>query len=372
MAFKDREDGRCEVTYRDGRSRVRSRVFDSRALAEAHLIAEAGPASSSLKRQVRLEGLAESYFQNQRKRAASQRSISRLSSAVRDHLIKPLSNATASNVTVEMMLELLSGWQKASPYTIVDRMCLIERVFEHGHEHGVVAANVARSAFKDKRPPCPPSPPPVWPSEGEIARLRSLNLSLADRAVLELILETRPSGAELAALRWTEVLRRNGTPFEVQYHFVMQNGVEWRQPNPQRYREIELDQSAVWLKGWHEACGCPEDGYVFPGRIGGPRSDSAFNRIVRGIQLLADMPIRQSQRVGRRGGKRTKPSHDKINNYVPKYSLEQLGNLAVVKWYEAGHRGIALENRVGRSTKALGTWTAVFKELDMRSGRTGK
>ena len=372
MAFKDREDGKCEVTYRDGRSRVRPRVFDSRALAEAHLIAEAGPASSSLKRQVRLEGLAESYFQNQKMRAASQLSIRRESNAVRDHLIKPLSNATASNVTVEMMLELLSGWQKASPYTIVDRMRLVERVFEHGHKHGVVASNAARSAFKDKRPPRPPSPPPVWPSEGEIARLRSLSLPLADRAALELILETRPSGAELAALRWTEVRRRNGTPFEVRYHFVMRNGVEWRQPKPQRHREIKIDQSADWLKRWHEACGCPEDGYVFPGKTGGPRTHTDFNYIVKSIQLLADMPIRQSQRAGRRSKKRTKSPTSIVGWYEPKYSLEQLGNLAVVKWYEAGHRGIALENRLGCSTTTLKIWNSVFKELDMRSGRTGR
>jgi integrase len=372
MAFKDREDGRCEVTYRDGRSRLRVRVLASRALAEAHLIADGGRASASLKRQVGLEGLAESYFQYQRMRASTQLSISVGSSAVRDHLIRPLSNATASSVTVETMLGLLNKWQKASPYTIVDRMRLIERVFEHGHKHGVVASNVAQVAFKDKRPPRPPSPPPLWPPEWEIARLRSLSLSLADRAVLELILETRPSAMELAALRWPQILRCNGTPIKVQYHFVMQNGVEWRQPIPQRHREIELDQSAEWLKGWHEACGCPEDGYVFPGRAGGPSSHATFSRIVKRIQLLADMPIRQSQRESRRGRKRTKPARDKTSSYVAKYSFEQLGNFAVVKWYEAGHRGIALENRVGRSTKTLGTWTAVFKELDMRSGRTGK
>lgn len=371
MAFKDREYGRCEVTYRDGCSRVRLRVFDSRALAEAHLIALAGPASSSLKRQVRLEGLAESYMQSQRIKSASQLSITREYNAVRDHLIRPLSNATASSVTVEMMLELLSGWQKASPYTIVDRMHLIERVFEHGHKQGVVAANVARSAFKDKRPPCPPSPQPVWPTEGEIARLRSLSLPLADRAVLELVLETRPSAMELAALRWPQVLRRKGKPFEVHYHFVMQNGVEWRQPKVRRHREIELDQSACWLKRWHEACGCPEGGYVFPGRTGGPHTPSDFNCIVKRIQLAAEMPIRQSQRVGRRGKKRTKTPTGKVHKYEPKYSLEQLGNLAVVQWYAAGHRGIALENRLGCSTTTLKIWNSVFKELDLR-GRTGR
>lgn len=373
MGFRQLADGRCELSFRDGRSRSRQITLASRVDAEVHLMAHAGQKSEALKRKVEIAGLVHSYLQDFVKRAGSKLTQHMHRAVCELNLVQPLGNPPASQITVELMLNLVSAWKETniSEYTIADRMRLFERVFEHGLAHGVVATNVAKTAFKDNRPSPPPSAPPLWPSTADIDRLRRGSTSLEDQCILEIVLSTRPTSMELAALRWPEIVWKDEIPHTVKYLFLRQSGVEWRQIKPQRSRELELDAAAGRMLEWFEASGRPAEGYVFPGRHGGPRCYSHFNYVVQRLHKAADMPIRDSHKSGQRYRPRTQTPNS-VGWYQPKFTLNQLGNAAVVMWYRQGHQDLSLQKRLGCSIRALKRWEPVFRELDLRMKETGR
>jgi hypothetical protein len=347
------------ATFYDGESRPRVRTRSTKVLAEVAMILRAGARSQADLAGASLNAFIQVMLAELRDRGASYSTLNRTDQNLRHRLASDMLERAISSFRPDDMDAVHRGWQagQIAATTIRNSQCQLEAVFECAWRRGAVAENVARNVFSALRPTIDHVRTPKLAADHDVASLRRAAVRLDHRALLETIIETRPSVHELAAVRCDDLDLQAGT---VTYRFVLNAGHEVEHYNPYRIRTVPLGAAREHLIAWLDSIDRPSSEYVFCRANGLRRLPSEISAQVARIQFDAGQGREGATDVGLNWKHRVSA----FQRATPRYTVMDLGNGAVLNWYRQGLRGRALAARMGCTLWGLAKFQPLFDEID--------
>lgn len=349
-------------TYYDDKGRVRNLSCASESDRALTLLRHAGPRSKGKLGALRIADYVLWRSERQTKRGLVSASISNQAASLQKWVCSRIGERPISEITSDNCLALQTFWRSNLSESTVD--CLrryLEDLFSMAMERGAIFANPASKAFrKEKRPQG--WTPARAPNDELVDQLWG-SKKLLHRAVLALILDTRPSASELAALCWEDIDLDGGT---VTYRFYVDGSAIVEQARPDCVRTLNLGEDAVrLLEEWRDRKEKPLSPLVFCQKDGSRSTPARFDYIARRLQFDAEVP-HDPERVRRKRKPDVVPRNAAFARYLAPYSLEELGNVAVLRWKISGIDDLELQRRVGvANSRGLMRFEALFNGLDL-------
>lgn len=349
--------------YFDVRGRERKKKTGSEGERDLVLLRHAGRRSADLLAQVPVSRYV-------KWRAELQRGRGMVNAAVRDQerrlekwACRQIGDLAICEVRQENVDELLRRWEEAglAEATVEGIFGILAETFDIARSRGAVGKNVVRMAG-GKRTWRQRVTPARIPEEEVVERLRA-GCDPEDAAFLELVLATRPSARELAALCSPDFDLRAGT---VTYRFYLDGTVMAEQAWPAAVRTLDLgDAASAAIERWVGRKDRPDSPLVFCRPDGGRHSHGKFAFLTRRVQYDAGLESDLARTGTPRGGK-GQPRTNSFDSYRPPYTLQELGNVAVLDWFLSGADPLELQRRMGLTdSRGLKRFRSAFDAVSL-------
>jgi hypothetical protein len=225
-------------------------------------------------------------------------------------------------------------------------------IFDHAKTRGLVAANVAER-YLQRQTAEHETMRAYHPTDGHVRALRNVSGTM-ERALLELVLRTRPNYGELQSLNWSNIN-------------FLEKSVRYRRHSPEigetadsRTLRVNFRVTEA-LREWHRQQ--PPCKFVFAGSDGRRMKRASLEELVKTIQFKAGLRSRFASLHYDFWGQTL---DNGLDRYDAPYSLEELGNRAAVDMYRSGASIRAIYTALGISSEALlARFGKLFTAIDL-------